>query len=164
VKSYFPVYNQHAGRESYSNINNKDFKLGISQGTEGWVDMYLEPNGLKSIEKYLPEGNISLYNPSSRRINLKHLELGSQIQIAYGFEVTTFYNNTEVWCRSVFPKGDKSITSFVANLKYQYTYELYSVHNLTISTEQDRVSGVIPQIMSDLDAIAKLKNIYVSVF
>jgi hypothetical protein len=163
-KSYFPVYNQHAGWASYSNINNKDFKLGISQGTEGWVDMYLEPNGLRSIEKYLPEGNISLYNPSSRRINLKHLELGSQVQIAYSFEVTTFYNNTEVWCRSTFPKNDSSITSFVANLKYQYTYELYCVHSLTVNSEKDKVSGIVPQIMSDLDAIAKLKNIYVSVF
>jgi hypothetical protein len=34
---------------------------------------------------------------------------------------------------------------------------------MVIKSEKDRDSGIIPQIMSDLDSLAKLKNIYISV-
>jgi hypothetical protein len=163
-KSYLPKYEQAAGWALYESEEEKFFKLGVSRGVDGWVDVYLDPKNLKITEKYLPEGEISLYNPNSRKINLRHLNLGSQIQVSYTFELTTFNNNTEIWFRSIFPNSETSVTSFVANLKYQYTYELSATHNLVIKTEQDRVSGIIPQIRSDLDAVAKLKNIYISVF
>jgi hypothetical protein len=163
-KSYMPKYGQAAGWALYEDLNGKTFKLGFSNGVDGWVSVFLDPKSLVLHEKYLPEGEISLYNSNSRKINLRHLNLGSQVKITYTFEVTTFHNNTEVWFRSLFPGSEESITSFVANLKYQYTYELSVTHNLFIKTEQDRSSGIIPQIRSDLDSVGKLKNIYVSVF
>jgi hypothetical protein len=163
-KSYFPKYEQAAGWASYEDLSGKTFKLGFSNGVDGWVSVFLDSKSMSSYEKYLPEGNVSLYNPSSRKINLRHLNLGSQIQITYSFEVTTFNNNTEIWFRSIFPGSETNVTSFVANLKYQYTYELSATHSLVLKTEQDKSSGIIPQIRSDLDAVAKLKNIYVSVF
>jgi hypothetical protein len=163
-KSYFPKYEQSAGWALYESEDQKVFPLGVSKGIDGWVNVYLEPKNLKVNEKYLPEGGISLYNTNSRRINLKHLNLGSQIQIVYTFEVTTFNNNTEVWFRSIFPDSETNVVSFVANLKYQYSYELSAVHNLVINTDRDKASGIVPQIRSDLDAMAKLKNIYISVF
>lgn len=162
-KSYFPKYEQSAGWGSYEDLNGKTFKLGFSNGVDGWVSVFLEPKSINSYEKYLPEGNVGLYNPSSRKINLRHLNLGSQVQISYNFEVTTFHNNTEIWFRSIFPGSEESVTSFVANLKYQYTYELSATHSLVLKTEQDKSSGIIPQMRSDLDAVAKLKNIYVSI-
>jgi hypothetical protein len=163
-KSYLPKYEQAAGWASYEDLNGKNFKLGFSNGVDGWVNVFVDPKSMNSYEKYLPEASASLYNPSSRRINLRHLNLGSQVQITYSFEVTTFSNNTEIWFRSIFPGSETNVTSFVANLKYQYTYELSATHNLVLKTEQDKNSGIIPQIRSDLDAVAKLKNIYVSIF
>jgi hypothetical protein len=162
-KSYFPKYGQSHGWGYYESEKEQVFKLGVSRGEDGWVSVYLDEKTIKPYEVYLPEGEISLYNEHSRKINLRNLKVGSQLQITYSFEITTFSNNTEVWFRSVFRGGESGVTSFVANLKYQYTYDLTATHNMVIKSEKDRDSGIIPQIMSDLDSLAKLKNIYISV-
>jgi hypothetical protein len=162
-KSYFPVYGQPSGWGHYESISNKSFKLGALQGDDGWVSLYLDEKYLRKQESFLPENSASLYNPSSRTINLKNLKVGSQVKIVYGLEITTFQNNTEVWCRSKGSGVEDSQTSFIASLKYQHTYELSAVHHVFIKTEKDRVDGIKPQIRSDLDSLAKLKNIYISV-
>jgi hypothetical protein len=162
--SYFPVYKQNAGWASYENEKEISLKLGANEGTDGWVNVYVTSTAKGSNEKYLPQGSVSLYNTETRRINLKALELGSQVQIVYRFEITTFSNNTEVWMRSYFPESKDEISSFVGTLKYQYVYDLSVTHNLFVSKENNRSFGIAPQIRTDLNSAVKMKSIYISVF
>lgn len=151
------------GWGNYSNKNTINFQLGANKGDDGWVDFFVDGSGKDTNELYLPN-KISLYNPETRRINFKHLDLGSQVRVTYNFTLETYGNNTEIWARSFFPDSQKEITSFVANLKYQYTYELTTTHMFYIDSEIDRSSGVVPQLRSDLDAMAQINSIYISVF
>lgn len=159
-----PVYGQMIGWAKYDNKNLSDIRLGIERGNDGWVSVYIDGLGPQTTEKYLPENNTSLYNSETRRINLKHLPLGTQLKISYEFEITTYLNNTEVWVRSFFPDTEEYVSSFVASLKYQYTYELSTTHHLFIDKELNKVSGIVPQIRTDMDASVKIKSIYISVF
>lgn len=162
--SYFPKYQQNAGWAMYDNSNLQMIKVGASLGSDGWIDIFVDGLGSGTNEKFLPEGSVSLYNPETRRLNLKGLKLGSQLQIVYNFELTTLSNNTEVWFRSLFPDSKDEFTTFVANLKYQYDYDLTATHNFPVNKELNRISGIIPQIRTDLPAIAKIKSIYISVY
>lgn len=114
-------------------------------------------------EKYLPADSVALYNPVSRRINLKHLKIGSQISITYNFEITTFNANTEIWARSLFINSGLLNTSFVANLKYDYTYDFSVTHAMALSLEIDKIGGIVPQLRSDHTATAIIKSIFVSI-
>lgn len=162
-KSSLPVYGQQTGWAKYYSGKSYDFRLGADKGADGWVDVFVDSLGKMTNEKYLPENNSSLYNSETRRINLKHLEPGTQLTIVYDFEINTMQNNTEVWCRSYFPNTKKDVVSFVAFLKYQYSYEMSVVQNVSIFDERDISSGIVPQFRTDLDAILNLKSIYISV-
>lgn len=162
-KSSTPIYGQKIGWANYDNSNLVSLKLGADCGEDGWVSFYVDGLGNKTIEDFLPENNTSLYNPETRRINFKHLKVGTQIQIVYNFKVTTFSNNTEVWARSYFPDSGDEVMSFVASLKYQYTYDLSTSHNLYIDKELNKVSGIVPQLRTDMNAMAEIKSIYISV-
>jgi hypothetical protein len=48
-------------------------------------------------------------------------------------------------------------------LKYQYTYEMSVTQSVFIETESDKASGAIPQLRTDMDALARLKSIHISV-
>lgn len=162
-KSYFPVYEQNAGWAIYFDKQHKQLKLGADQGEDGWVSFFVDCKGEDTNEKYLPAESVSLYNPVSRRINSKHLKVGSQLQITYSFEVTTFNANTEIWARSLFPNSGLSYSSFVANLKYDYVYDLSVSHNLTVTSDTDRIGGIVPQLRSDYTSTAVIKSILISV-
>ena len=162
-ESYFPVYEQKPGWARYDNLNKENFRFGTERGIDGWVDFYVDAKNKNTNELYLPENGVSIYNPSSRRLNFKNLKLGSRIQVTYNFDITTFNNNTEVWARSYFPDTKDAYVSFVASLKYQGTYELSTTHTFSIDNEIDKHSGVSPQIKSDLEAIATIKSIQISV-
>jgi Collagen triple helix repeat (20 copies) len=161
-KSYFPVYEQNSGWAKYFDKSDRLLAIGASRGIDGWVDFWVDSSEI--IESYLPAESVSLYNQEARRINLKALKLGTQIQITYDFEITTFSSNTEVWCRSLFPETGNANTSFVASLKYQHTYDLTVTHNCTVDNAMDKYSGIVPQIRSDMDAVVKIKSIYISVY
>lgn len=161
--TYLPVYEQKTGWAKYDNLNKENFRLSADRGIDGWVDFYIDSKGNKTNELYLPENGVSLYNSETRRINLKGLKIGSRVQITYNFEITTFASNTEVWVRSYFPETEDGYVSFVASLKYQYLYELSTTHTLFIDNNIDRQSGIVPQLRSDLEAIATIKNIHISV-
>ncbi len=163
-KSALGVYGQQIGWASYASKKNNDFKLGADKGIDGWVDVFVDGLGKTSNERYLPENNVSLYNAQTRRINLKHLEIGTQLLITYNCTISTMMNNTEVWCRSYFPNTKKEHISFVAFLKYQYTYDISITQNICITEEQDISSGIVPQFRSDLDSILNLRSINISVF
>jgi len=162
-KSYFPVYEQNAGWAIYFDGQQRQIKLGADQGEDGWVNIFVDGLGQGTNEKYLPQDSVSLYNPVTRKINLRHLKIGSQIQVTYNFEITTFTANTEIWAKSVFSNSGLSYTSFVANLKYDYVYDLSTTHNLTLASDGDRGSGLIPQLRSDYAAMAVIKSILISV-
>jgi hypothetical protein len=162
-KSYFPVYEQKAGWATYYGKDQKPFSTGATKGEDGWVSLFLNKKGPETQELYLPEGGSSLYNFDSRKINLRNLQVGSQLKITYNFEITTMLNNTEVWIRSIFANTEKSYTSFVASLKYQYDYEFSISHEMQISSEFEKSQGIIPQVRTDLDAIVNLKSINISV-
>jgi len=160
-KSYFPVYEQNAGWAIYFNGEPKQVKLGADQGEDGWVSVFVD--GTSKNEQCLPEGSVALYNPVTRKINLRHLKIGSQLQITYNFELTTFTANTEVWAKSLFLNSESSYTSFVANLKYDYVYDLSTTHHVTLASELHKTGGIVPQLRSDHTSIAVIKSILVSV-
>lgn len=161
-KSYFPSYNQNSGWAKYYDFESRQLPIGATRGIDGWVSFWIETSSKE--EKYLPEGSVSLYSPETRKVNLRGLAIGSQIQIVYNFEISTFGSNTEVLARSLFQGTEKYFTTLVGSFKYQHTYDISIVHQLTIDTELDKTSGIIPQLMSDLDALASLKSIYISVY
>ena len=66
--------------------------------------------------------------------------------------------------RSNFITSKEYVSSFVATLKYQYTYELNTTHHLFLDKDINKVSGIVPQIRTDMDATCKIKSIYISVF
>lgn len=162
AESYFPPYRQNAGWARYGSENLKEMPIGATKGTDGWVSFFID--SVIKDERYLPKYCPSLYSKDIKKINLKSLEIGSQIQIVYEFQITTFNNNTELWARSVFPGGSIAATTFEASLKYQHTYDISITHNISITNESDKSKGLIPQLMSDLDALAILKSIYISVY
>lgn len=161
---FAPVYKQKPGWAKYVNAAPDDIKLGASQGEDGWVSFYIDEIDKKATtEKFLPENATSLYGTSIRKINLRELKVGSQIRISYNFEIITFANNTEIWARSYFKQTDKEIVSFVANLKYQHTYDLTVTQDIYLESEKDRGTGLVPQLRSDMDAYANLKSITISI-
>jgi hypothetical protein len=161
-ESYIGVYNQQVGWARYYGIPDKSFVLGAERGTDGWVTIHV--SGTKAEESYLPKNAVGLYNENSKRINLKGLSLGTQLLITYDFEISTFSPNTEVWIRSFFPDTGYDVTSFVASLKYQYDYNFSITQYLSVESYKDKISGVVPQIRTDMPAAAKIKSITISVF
>jgi hypothetical protein len=161
-KSLITTYGQNPGWASYSDNSPSIVRLGATKGIDGWVGLSIGRD-FDSQEKYLPEGSVSLYNPETKRANFKGLKLGSQIEATYIFSIDTMQSNTEVWIRSFFPSSETDITSFVGLFKYPHTYDLSASHSIFLDKETDKISGMVPQIRTDLDSIARLKTIYISV-
>lgn len=162
--TYLPPSGQRPGWANYENKNQLPTKIGLDRGVNGWVNFHSDGLGQETNEKYLPESGVSLYIPETRRVNLKNVNLGSRVQITYEFTVITFSNNTEIWVKSLFPDSGKEVSTLAANLKYQFDYDLSVTHNVYVDKEIDKVSGIVPQIRSDMDAVIKVKSIFVSVF
>lgn len=163
AEEFAPVYKQKPGWAKYVSKDPEDLKLGASRGEDGWASFYIDNFDKQTTEKFLPENASSLYGTSIRKINLRDLKVGSQVRITYHYELTAFSNNTEVWARSLFKQTNKEVVSFVANLKYQHTYDLTFTHDIVIENEKDRGTGIVPQIRTDMDAYASLKSITISV-
>ena len=154
---------QQAGWASYFHKSRKDIKLGVNEGEDGWVSVWVDSKGSNTNEKYLPEGCTSLWNEHQRMLNFHGLKVGSQVFVTYNFELTTYSNNTEVWIRTYFPKSATEISQFVASLKYQYVYNMYVTQHFFIEDEYMWASGAIPQIRTDYDSSVIMNSIYVSV-
>jgi hypothetical protein len=160
-KTYMPVYNQDAGWAKYENSDTGQVRLGATRGQDGWVSFSVDRK--PSTEKYLPRNAASLYGGDTKRINLKGLEIGSRLDVTYTFEVETLSSNTELWCRTYFPGSERDVTTLMGILKYQYTYEMSVTQSVFVETEADKTSGAIPQLRTDMDALARLKTIHISV-
>jgi hypothetical protein len=153
---------QQAGWASYKNTLNNIFKLGISQGDDGWVSIFLNSEKASN-EKYLPENCTSLWNDHSRSFNFKGLKEGSQVFITYSFELTTYSTNTEAWIRTYSANSGLEISQFIGSMKYQHTYPITVTQQLFIENEKIWGNGAIPQIRTDFDSTAIINSIYVSV-
>lgn len=161
--SYLPVYGQKTGWGLYDSKDTIYKKVGIENGDAGWVSIYLPNQGSQTNEKYLPDNNTSLYSYTSRRINCKHLNIGTQMSITYNILLNTYSNSTEAWIRSYFPESGEEVVSYIGLLKYQYNYEFSITQNVYIDSQQKIVSGIQPQIRTDMDGEVFLKSIHISV-
>lgn len=161
--SYMPIYGQDAGWARYSNKELKQVALGSNRGVDGWVSFSVDAKGSGTVESYLPRNSVSLYNKSAKRINTKHLEIGSQVSITYDFDISTLSSNTEIWIQSQFPSSQKEYTSFVALLKYEYDYNFSVTQHVTIDNNVDKLDGIVPRVRSDNNCIFVPKSITISV-
>ena len=153
---------QQSGWASYRNKIEKPFKLGIYEGDDGWVTVFVLSEGLSN-EKYLPKDCASLWNDHARAFNFKGLKEGSQVLITYSFELTTYNSNTEAWIRTYSPNSELDIAQFIGSMKYQHNYPITVTQQLFIENQKIWGNGAIPQIRTDYDASVILKSIYVSV-
>ena len=161
--SYLPRYGQKAGWAVYDSKNPTPIKVGIENSANGWISLLLLNKGPNTNEKYLPENNTSLYNYVSKRINFRHLNLGTQVAITYNFLLNTYSNNTEVWIRSYFPDCQEEVVSYLGLCKYQYSYPFSITQNIFLDSEDKINSGIVPQIRTDMDGEAFLNYIAISV-
>lgn len=162
-KSVETASGQHPGWAVYQNENPKPIRLGAAKGEDGWVSFHVDLDPKTTNETFLPKTGISLYSPTAKRLNFKPLVVGAKIDVTYSFEVETFGNNTELWIRTYFPKSEKEMVSYIGSLKYQYPYEMSVTQTLFLEKDLDRIFGAVPQLRSDLDCIAKIKSIHISV-
>lgn len=153
---------QKIGWARYSNLNQKNIILGATRGDDGWVSLGVDGKG-ENNEEFLPQNNVSLYNPETQKINLKGLKVGSIITIRYDISLSTFANNTEVWFKTSIPSTDIGTITFSGNLKYQFEYDLSLQHTLFLENDKMRTLGAISQILTDNDAAMKIKALYVYV-
>jgi hypothetical protein len=151
---------QRTGWAMYTNKEEKEIILGATKGNDGWVRFNFDCKG-KNNEKYLPENNVSLYNAETQRINLKGLKVGSIVTVRYDIVLNTFSNNTEVWFRTYIPESDSGPTTFAANLKYQFSYDLSLEHTFVVESDTIRSYGAFPQILTDNDASMIVKSVYI---
>ena len=160
-KTYLPVYEQDTGWAKYGNSSTEQTRLGATRGQDGWVSFTIDAK--PALEKYLPRDSVSLYGGDAKRINFKGLNLGSRVDITYSFEIETFSSNTELWCRTYLPGPEREVTSLMGILKYQYNYEMSITQSVFVESESDKTSGAVPQLRTDMDALARLKSIHISV-
>jgi hypothetical protein len=154
---------QQAGWASYENTIDKQIKLGISQGDDGWVTLLLDTKDKKQNEKYLPDGCTSLWNSHQRALNFHGIKEGSQVFITYNFELATYTPNTEVWLRTYFANKDKEFVQLVGSFKYQNVYNLSTTQQIFIEDHSMWLNGAVPQLRTDFDSTVILNSIYVSV-
>lgn len=161
-KSVISPSGQQIGWASYENSQPKQIKTGADQGNDGWVQLVMASVDNKN-ERFLPAGDVSLWNEFTKKINFKTLEVGSIVTICYNIALTTYSNNTEVWFRTLVSDEEKSPISYVGNLKYQYDYEFSVQQTIFIDDFSYKNYGGIPQIRTDAPCEAILKSLYVSV-
>ena len=162
-KSSLPTYEQQSGWAYYENLKKHTFKLGISKGDDGWVNIFVDGNGKNTIEKFLPKDCTSLWNTESRKFNFKSLKTGTVVNIRYDIVLSTLSNNTEVWARTFIPFQEISPETYVGSLKYQYDYQISIENTLFILNDEVIRHGAYPQIRTDNDSLAIIKGIYVKV-
>lgn len=154
---------QQIGWGYYQNGQTRQIRTGADQGNDGWVQLTIGKLSKNSNEKFLPKGDVSLWNEFSNKLNFKTLEIGSIVTICYNILLTTYSNNTEVWFRTLLHEEDNSPTSYIGNLKYQYDYEFSVQQTLFINDASYQNYGGIPQIRTDNPCEAVLKSVYISV-
>jgi hypothetical protein len=162
-EGYDSASGQYPGWAYYKNKNENKTKIGPERGDDGWVSIFLDIDQEQSIEKYLPKKSVPLLNQVAKRINFKAFQEGAIVNIRYDLEIETYNNNTELWIRTFSIDDENSVTGYLGNLKYQYSYDLSFYQTMFIKNRSARIFGGIPQIRSDNEGTVILKGIYISV-
>ena len=162
-EGYDSASGQYPGWAYYKNKNENKTKIGPERGDDGWVSIFLDMDQQESIEDYLPKKSVSLLNNVAKRINFKAFQKGAMVNIRYDLEIETYKNNTELWIRTFSVDDKNSVTGYLGNLKYQYSYDLSFYQTIFIEDRAIKIFGGIPQIRSDNEGTVILKGIYISV-
>jgi len=154
---------QYPGWAYYKNGSDQPTILGPQRGDDGWVSFNFYPNLESSNEDYIMKNTNQLWLSDTGMFNFKALKLGAKVDIRYDFTITTESNYTELWIRTFNEKYHNSPTSYVANLKYQYSYDMSFFQTLYIDDQRIKGHGSRPQARTDSESNLWLKGIYVSV-
>ena len=162
-EGYDSASGQYPGWVYYKNASDKLSILGPQRGDDGWVSINFVPDLKLSNEEYLMKGHSSLWLSDMNIFNFKALKLGARVDLRYDFSITTESNYTELWLRTFNEKYANSPTSYVANLKYQYSYDMSVFQTLYIDDQRIKGYGARPQARTDSESTLWLKGIYISV-
>lgn len=154
---------QYPGWAYYKNKLDIPTMLGPQRGDDGWVSLDFYSDEEYSNESYLMKGHNSLWLLDSHTFNFKALKIGAKVDIRYDFTITTDSNYTELWFRTFNEKYSNSPTSYVANLKYQYSYDMSFFQTIYIDEQKIKNNGAKPQARTDLESTLLLNGIYISV-
>ena len=154
---------QYPGWVYYKNNSSRETNLGPERGDDGWVSINFNTNPTLYIEEYIPKGLTSLWLPDVNMFNFKGLKLGAKVDIRYDLTITTNSNYTDLWFRTFNEKYENSPTSYVANLKYQYSYDMSVLQTIYIDSQRVKSYGLKPQARTDLESSIILKGIYLSI-
>jgi hypothetical protein len=153
---------QYPGWAYYENQNKKPILLGPDRGDDGWVDILMTDDKDSNILNFLPNGQVSLWNSVTQRINFKQLKVGAKVDIRYDIALTTDTNSTEAWIRTYIPKVE-SPTGYIGMLKYKYPYEMSVNQTLYVDISKIRSEGGIIQARADNESTIILKGMYISI-
>jgi hypothetical protein len=154
---------QMPGWAMYKNSKSDLTTLGISEGDNGWVSLFLIADKNGTVREFLPKDNVTdLWADSSRSLNFIPIKSGAKVEIIYERELTTYSNNTDVWLRTYFPNTNESHQIFVGCFKYQGTYNISIPQTIYMSNAKYRVMAK-PQMRTDMTAEVILKSLTVSV-
>jgi len=162
-KDAIPPSGQLPGWASYINKNTDYSIIGLSRGNDGWSQIIIDKRNMSINKDFLPKTSVDLWNVETQRLNFKRLKVGAKVAVTYDFSITTYNNNTELWIRTVFPESNISYTQFVANLKYQYSYDFSVTQNLYLSSEKMIIESPLAEVRSDFDSEFLIKSIIVHV-
>ena len=154
---------QYPGWAYYKNSSDKLTILGPQRGDDGWVSLNFYPDLEFSNENYLMKNHNPLWLSDMNMFNFKALKLGAKVDIRYDFTINTESNYTELWLRTFNEKYYNSPTSYVANLKYQYSYDMSFFQTLYIDDQRIKGYGARPQARTDSESSMLLNGIYISV-
>lgn len=162
-EGYDSVSGQYPGWAYYENISDRATQLGPQRGDDGWVSINFNPEYEQSNNFYMPKGSNELWQTDMNMFNFKSLKLGAKVDIRYDFTISTESNYTELWFRTFNEKYKNSPTSYVANLKYQYSYDMSICQTLYIDSQRIKGYGARPQARTDMESQIVLNGIYISV-
>jgi hypothetical protein len=162
-EGYDSASGQYPGWVYYE--NNKDLKtnLGPEKGNDGWVFPNFTLNKDRSNYAYMAKGSNSLLLEDSNMLSFKSLKIGAKVDIRYDFDITTYSNYTELWVRLFNEKCENLPASYVANFKYQYSYEMSFLQTLYIDSTRIKNSVIRPEFRADAESFMVLKNMYICV-
>jgi len=151
---------QRPGWAKYYNNNNNIFILGITEGDNGWVSLYV--NSKKTPNNFLPLGGEPLWGNDIRALNFLGLATGAKVEVLYEIEISTQSSNTDVWIKTLFTKNNDGPINFVGTLKYQNTYN-FSIGQTFYIENDDFKCYAKPQIRTDFPAELIMKSITIFV-
>lgn len=163
AEGYDSVSGQYPGWAYYENLSDIPTHLGPQRGDDGWVSIVFNPKKDLSNNIYMPKGSNELWHSDMNMFNFKSLKLGAKVDIRYDFIISTESNYTELWFRTFNEKYKKIPTSYVANLKYQYSYDMSIYQTIYIDDQRIKGYGARPQARADMESQIILKGIYISV-